>query len=223
MDEQLIKLLLEQKDNGEDLERAASNYRKEPHDRKTKKRITTLSENFKNLWEKFNTVHIKIEGLTEARTAKYFEEDYYGAIKTCFDEIWTRMEDDLSKFPEEENGNNGNEKEGDVTDRSIYRDMLEANLERYNSAPIDEYEIEDLEFIIQRVDKYYNLFARYHFLVLQDQNVANRPELVKEHETFTDHFQTLSVRLESLISYKKKENTKPEDNNQNIGLLLYLL
>lgn len=111
------------------------------------------------------------------------------------------MENDLEKIQPKASTSVDNmgdtSKQQNERNRSIYKDMFLSNLTKYNNFDTDDNSIEDLEFILQRIDKYYDLFAKFHFLLLQTPHLDDKEQLEKEHESMTDDFHTFSVRIES--------------------------
>lgn len=160
--------------------------------------------------ENNNKEIIAIESHNETQYAK---KNYYVFVKEKYNEILTRLENDLERMkskpgPSIENEQNEFNQQYEEN-RRMYKNMLTSNLAKYEHFDSNENSIEDLEFIMQRIDKYYDLFAKYHFLLLQTPHLEEREQLESEHESMTDEFHTFSVRIESAISDKKRNAPNP--------------
>lgn len=225
MAEELNKLLLEQKDAGEDIERLFRNYKKEPNARKTTDRIKSLKSDLLKVWEKFAENHNRIESIDTNGNSEYIKKKYYALISAIYSEAAAKMETDLTAALSEGSSGTGENdgKNSDLnvetvvsevfSDRQLYSEMLRANIEKFKNFGERENEVEDLEFMLHRMERYYDSFAKAHFLVFRDSNLNNKPELSSEYDQVTDDFQCLSIQLESAISQLKLNATRTEHTN----------
>lgn len=202
--------MLEQKDIGEEIERLLRNYKKDGPARKTESRITQISTNLSKLWSTFESNHAKIEALDTEKKKEYFQQDYFAVVSALHVEATNKLKADLDAKDDKK------EEDGKqiASERSMYADMLRANMTKFGKFDEDQNELEDLEFILNRTEKYYDLFTKSHFALLTDVNLSNKDALTSEYEVLTDEFHTLSVRIESAISQLKvAEEPKIDTSN----------
>lgn len=212
---EVTRLLLEQKETGEDIERLLINYKKDPAARKTAARYAQISTELDSLWMRFERNHLAVLAIDTEHNREYFTRNYFEVVSSFRDQILAKLQLDMSNLNKSESNDQGKSNESEMIDtwtseRTLYSGMLRTNLDKFNTFDEKENDTDELEFMLRRIERYYNLFTRFHFLCKNSTATpttsTDESTLDNEYDELTDKFQTLSVRIESVISQLSSKN-----------------
>lgn len=187
---QVILCFKEAQSIGQEIEKRATNYGKEPLKRRTRELLQSYGKSFDSLWQNFCENHGKIENLITDRQVAYFSENYYGVIQKLYNKMQARVNSDLQSFkphnfqlppqqiPLPEQSTPKQQQASKNASSAHHQAEWQAILKLLNNilakamakSSEENVMVEDFEFIATQCDKYFDSFSMSHVKLMSVSN-----------------------------------------------------